>query len=341
MQVPRPIVPAGVPEVLIEDSCAATGLQATQGAAGYPGHGSPANAAPAANLPPAWLAGARRWLLWCWGTPREDGKRAKVPYYAGGGKRRTTGTPEDTARLVTYDEAMAAAWRLPGVYVGLGFALGDGWQGIDLDSVRQNRLSDLANALPSYVELSPSGNGCHAIGFGRPFDTLPPDKTTGIEAYAHSRFFTFTGWVIRFGPLACLADFVEQRLVARHGGAQSTGPQMPRMPDEPETLSDDAVMRQFLSASNAAPFRALWAGDGLHLYGNDHSRADQALMTQLAFYTRNDAQLVRLFRQSALGAREKAYREDYIARTVATARATHAPRLAAIAAAMAAMGGAR
>jgi primase-polymerase (primpol)-like protein len=324
----------------MNDRRAAAGLQAAQGPGSYPGQGSLPNAAPAAYLPPAWLAGARRWLLWCWGEQREDGKRAKVPYYAGGGMRRKTGTPEDLARLVTYDEAIVAAWQLIGVYAGLGFALGDGWQGIDLDSVRLNRLSDLANALPSYVELSPSGNGCHAIGFGRPFDTLAPDKTTGIEAYSHSRFFTFTGWVIRFGPQTCLADFVQQRLVTRHGGATHAG-LVARVPDEPQTLDDDKVMRQFWFARNAEPFRALWLGDGLHRYGNDHSRADQALMTQLAFYTRNDAQLVRLFRQSALGLREKAYRDDYIDRTVAKARAAHAPRLAGIAAAMAAMGGTR
>lgn len=340
MQVPKPIVPATAPEVLTDDCHAAAALQAAQEPGGYPGQGCPPNAPPTAYLPPAPLAIARRWLLWCWGEQRNDGKRAKVPYYAGGGKRGATGTPDDAARLVTYDEAMAAAWRLAGVYAGLGFALGDGWQGIDLDSVRVNRLSDLANALPSYVELSPSRNGCHAIGFGRPFDTLAPDKTTGIEAYSHSRFFTFTGWVIRFGPLACLADFVAQRLVTKHGGA-ARGGLVPRMPDEPQTLDDDKVMGQFWFARNATPFRALWLGHGLHLYGNDHSRADQALMTQLAFYTRNDAQLVRLFRQSALGVREKAYREDYIDRTVAKARATHAPRLAAIAAAMAAMGGGR
>lgn len=336
------IVPASPPAVFDDGTtCRPVGAAQGPGSSYTPSQGPSGPPGPAQGLGwalAALLFAARRWLLWCWGELNPvTGKRAKVPYYAGG--RMRTGpldTPEDTSRLVSNAEALAAARRLPGVYAGLGFALGDGWQGIDLDNVAHNGLSDLAHALPSYVELSPSGKGCHALGYGRPFATLAPDKTTGIEAYAGKRFFTFTGEVISFGPIVCLADFVEQRLVTRHRGASMPLPAH-RLPDEPATLTDDEVMHRFWYARNAERFHALWFGD-LRAYGGDHSRADQALMTQLAFYGLNDEQVVRLFRLSPLGQRAKAYREDYIDRTLDKARATHAPRLARTAAAQNALG---
>lgn len=324
-----------------ETAGAAVALQAPAAPGGTHTPGSAANEPPAGQQAaalalPAPLLQARRWLLWCWGELRHDGKRAKVPWYVHGGRRGVPDTPEDTAQLATYVEARAKLDRPLSAYAGIGFALGDGWQGIDLDSVAQNQLADLANELPGYVELSPSGSGCHAIGYGRAFHNLAPKG--GIEAYCSGRFFTFTATPIRLGPLCCLADYVEQRLVIRHGVAGPTEA-VPgeRMPDQPQTQSDDEVMRSFWHARNAERFRMLWHGEGLHLYGNDHSAADQALMTQLAFYTQNDDQLVRLFHASALGERDKAWRQDYIDRTVARARATHAPKLAGIAAARAAM----
>ncbi|MEQ1683490.1 MAG: hypothetical protein ABL916_07560 [Burkholderiaceae bacterium] len=308
-------------------------------------NGPPAGALAAAR-PPVAMASARRWLRWRYGPADTlTGRRPKVPWYSNGGRRHgPLDCPEDSARLVTYDEAWADLCRSRDCFDGLGFALGfDGaggyWQGGDFDDVPHNRLSDLANAAPSYVELSPSGMGCHAIGYGRHFHTLAPNKS-GIEAYAGSRFFTFTGNVIRPGPLCCIADFVEQALVIRHGGCGADAEPAERMPDEPQTESDDKVMRSFWNASNAARYRALWFGD-LSAYNGDHSKGDFALVQQLAFYTLNNQQLVRLFHASALGQRDKAYRQDYIDRTVAGARALHAPRLARSAAIAAAMGGAR
>ena len=107
-------------------------------------------------------------------------------------------------RLVGYAEAKAAL-AARGPEWGLGFALGpDGsssgscWQGIDLDDIEANGLSDLANewirgkhADDGYVELSPSGRGMHIIGHGRPFQTLG-NNGSGIEAYSSGRFFTVT-----------------------------------------------------------------------------------------------------------------------------------------------------
>jgi primase-polymerase (primpol)-like protein len=138
------------------------------------------------NALPNQMCAAKRWLL----------HRHKKPYYVDGTPRRgLLDSPADQSRLATFEEALR---HLQGNYTGLGFALGpDGtgnhWQGIDLDDLSQHPgLADLLTALPGYVEKSPSGNGVHAIGHGKPFNTLGSNGT-GIEAYAAGRFFTVTG----------------------------------------------------------------------------------------------------------------------------------------------------
>lgn len=125
---------------------------------------------------PQQLLGAKRWMLWKlqFGDPRHPSEKPrKVPYYVDSFQRcGALDLPEDIARLASYDDAMNVLVFGDSDYEGLGFALGpDGaggfWRGIDLDDVSKNHLSDLANALPSYVEMSPSGNGAHAIGTAR------------------------------------------------------------------------------------------------------------------------------------------------------------------------------
>ncbi|RPI33928.1 MAG: hypothetical protein EHM67_14915, partial [Hyphomicrobiaceae bacterium] len=147
----------------------------------------------ATNQTLALMKASHRWLL-CKSVPRPNGKDAKIPYYANGKPRSgALDTPEDRAQLVTYDEAMTAAHRSPGVYAWVGFALGpDGnggnFQGIDLDDISANQLSSIANEWTvgayeywCYTELSPSGAGMHVIGYGQPFPPLGPNGT-GIEA---------------------------------------------------------------------------------------------------------------------------------------------------------------
>nr|RDS94489.1 hypothetical protein DWF04_18385 [Cereibacter sphaeroides f. sp. denitrificans] len=166
------------------------------------------------------MKGVPRWLLWKEvPNPDPQKKPRKVPHYVNGSTRDKTDTPEDWAQLATYDAAKAALAQA-GVGWGLAFALGsDGagghWQGIDLDDITANRLADLANTVAGYVEMSPSSQGAHAIGYGRHFATLGSNQT-GIEAYAAGRFFTVTERPIRDSGLVCLAGYVEQHLAPRH-----------------------------------------------------------------------------------------------------------------------------
>ena len=67
-------------------------------------------------------------------------------------------------------------------------------------------------------------------------------------------------------------------------------------------LTDDEVISLARSAKNAEKFGALWDGD-ISGYAS-HSEADQALISLLAFYTQDEAQLDSLYRRSGL-CREK------------------------------------
>ncbi|MEI6414997.1 MAG: DUF5906 domain-containing protein [Pseudomonadota bacterium] len=154
----------------------------------------------------------------------------------------------------------------PGHYTGLGIALGldtfDNLQGIDLDNIETNHLQDLADSLPGLVELSPSGQGVHALGMGNPFRTLGSNKS-GIEAYSEGRFFTVTGKVLR-GSIEDLAPFVNDVLVPRHARVNGKAYQ----PTEAwADLPNDSQVKDLRSAlaSLRSDDRDLWTRIGLAL----------------------------------------------------------------------------
>lgn len=168
---------------------------------------------------------AARWLVWK-EIPVPGKKPRKVPFYANGKPRHgVLDTPEDWAQLAPFDQALAALRSEQ--YTGLGFALGpDGtgnhWQGIDLDGVAAHPgLKLIADDLPGYTETSPSGQGVHAIGYGRRFPPLGSNGT-GIEAYSSGRYFTVTGAEAGVSLPECLADFVDRVLKPKHTVAAAT-----------------------------------------------------------------------------------------------------------------------
>jgi len=196
----------------------------------------PANAAPASAQPGTltYMRAAKRWLVWT---------ANKQPFYLNGKPRKgKLDTESDWKALGTYEQAKLAVEAGKGKFAGIGFALGpDGtgghWQGIDLDDVQEKHLSDIANALPGYVELSPSGNGAHAIGYGRDFKTLGSNGS-GVEAYAKGRYFTFTESMILDSMPVCLASFVEQTVAPRHNMRLGQTATTETMTVDPKTVSE-------------------------------------------------------------------------------------------------------
>lgn len=220
-----------------------------------------------ADTLPASMRAARRWLVWK-SIPNPDPakKPRKIPFYVSGRPRHgTLDDAADLAQLASFDDAQRAL--ASGQYAGLGFALGpDGtgnhWQGVDLDDLAgRPELAILADdGLPGYTEASPSGNGLHAIGYGRPFQPLG-SNASGIEAYSGGRFFTVTGDDAGLGEPVCLADYVERVLRPKHGTSPA--------PVSAEVLEyvDPRVIAELRSAlaSMRADDRDLWVANGQRL----------------------------------------------------------------------------
>ena len=148
---------------------------------------------------PEWLKAAPRWLVW----KRIPGRKLPVSVRTGVSK----GWQKPKA-WASFEDALAA--YEPGRHAGLGFALGDGFVGVDFDGCRHpdgtiaqwaaDQLHDLPES--AWLEVSPSGTGLKAILLSTaPVQTnkveLPLDKVGGkkpaIECYAQGRWFAVTG----------------------------------------------------------------------------------------------------------------------------------------------------
>lgn len=219
------------------------------------------------------------------------------------------------ANWSTYEEAVAALQA--GKFDYLGFALGpDGtgnyYQGIDLDDIEQNGLQGLDHLLTGYKELSPSGKGVHAIGYGPAFSAF---KHFGIEAYSQKRSFTVTGDVIQAGAIGDLSGVVAEHMEPIRPKRDEA--EMPAQPDTAPTQSDDAIVASILRNPALA---ALYGGD-LSAKGGDHSDADMGLCDAIAFRSRDRAQTERIWVASPMANlpgryEKKMCRADYRERTI-------------------------
>jgi hypothetical protein len=257
----------------------------------------------------------------CWRTEEIEGKTKKIPVSALTGGRASV-TDADT--WSSYDHAVRASNNLD--VSGIGFVLThcDNFTFIDLDipanDAERTAQLNIYNQFDSYAEISPSGKGLHIIVQGG----IPTGVRRGsIEVYSSSRYMTLTGNVYRKAPVGNYQELLNE-LYEEMSSRSSSGSEdleiiaaySPSVGLPPEYAARcNAVWRAAASASNGKLFETLWAGNWRQLYPSQ-SEADMALMNILAFHTRDINVLKGLFRQSALGRRAKAQREDYINATI-------------------------
>lgn len=253
---------------------------------------------------PAELRALPNWVVWKRELDKK-GKPTKVPYCARTHRNASTTNPLTWS---TFEDAVEALGDRAD-YGGIGFVFDpeSGIFGFDADHLRDKDTGEIdpearawLDQFATYTEVSPSGEGVHAIGYG----TLPGPgkKRSPFEVYDQARFFTMTGQrlddypatLVRVnGPLAELWE-----LLAKGGGEIPDG--TPQAITGKPKLTDAGVVEKASNASNGAAFRALWAGD-TSAFGGDDSGADMSLCNRLAFYCGCDAaQMDRLFRDSGL-----------------------------------------
>lgn len=244
---------------------------------------------------------APRWVLWK--KADRGGKITKIPINAktGGGARSN-----DNSTWTTFEEA--SKWVSRYGCDGLGFMLGNGYFGVDIDHAVDDEelIREFIDTLHSYTEISQSGEGIHIICKG----VLPPGnrRKGNIEMYDDVRYFAMTGKVV--DGLTALSDgteaikplFYKYLDPSKREGAyvykrEAVGG---KFPVGISTLSDSDVVNRALSSSSSVVFSALYQGQWSSLY-DSQSSADLAFCSMLAFWTNKDKeQMDRIFRSSRL-----------------------------------------
>ena len=240
-----------------------------------------------------------RWVLWS--RANRDGHTTKIPINPRTGHGAKSNDPGTWA---TFEDAQKALARSQDC-VGLGFMLGDGWFGIDLDNHGTRSKAEMAalekeflDALPSYNEWSQSGNGIHIICRGHLPDGKDKRRRAGdIEMYDSGRFFALTGRVVRSETARTIIDGTDavQKLYVKY---------LEHAPQGGYTVdvqaSDQQVIESLFHGKRGRENSILWGGEWESFY-TSQSEADLALCNAIAVRCGNDpVQVDRIFRQSGL-----------------------------------------
>lgn len=159
---------------------------------------------------PVEMRASPRWLLWKWDWKQTRQKWDKPPRTMTG----ALGDCSDPDKWCAFDDAVRA-YRNGARFDGIGFALGDGYAGVDLDRCRDPETGVIApwaqaiiSKLGTYVEVSPSGTGiklfCRgSLASGRRVIEFPDGSR--LEMFDTGRYFTVTGRRLESSP-EVLAD---------------------------------------------------------------------------------------------------------------------------------------
>lgn len=246
----------------------------------------------------------------------KEGKRPRNPKTGG------FASATDPSTWGSFDEALALAERKGWAHVGYMLSADDPFAIVDLDDKPAKPASDADRAhfaqivadMDSYTEWSSSGRGIHVIVEA----SLAKGIHRGnVEIYSRERYMICTGDVIHARPVAKRQAQVDA-LTARIAPAPAPVATLAPVATAAELPDEEVMARIVASCAAAAELAACddWASLGY----DSHSTADLAFMNHVAMFAANDEQAIRVFRQSPLGQRDKAQRDDYMRATLAKAR---------------------
>jgi hypothetical protein len=258
----------------------------------------------------------------------------KVPLSVRDGKLHATSSTRPS-EWMTFDDAAAAAWERRDVVTthvtkesvtvtrtgyDLGFVLhaADPYTCIDLDVKDAEthpgkpdlwstpddfqRYVSIVSTMSSYTERS-RGKGIHVWirgNIGRGY------RRDGVEVYSQERYIIMTGDVYVDAPIRDQSE-VLANMVAR---MRKLAPVQSTLVEVEAETDDWHVFQTAATASNADKFWDLHHGKWSDMGFSSQSEADLALMSMYTFYSPSNAQCRRLFRDSALGKRDKAAKDD-------------------------------
>lgn len=279
------------------------------------------------------LQSRRIWL--CWRYETRKGKRTKVPYAPSG---CAVGTDAKFASSwVTYEEASEA---VSNGFDGIGFVIPEGYFFLDVDhrDATDPYVQMLLERFSSYTEMSASGTGIHIYGkcdlsqiptyidekgrrkLDRTFYVKSPDELELYIGGLTNRYAAFTGNAIRDVPL----KECTQALLTTLDKDMRRKPKVRYSRERDGSRNNFDIICDLRKAKNGDKFSALFDEGDMSGYLKadgtpDHSRADCALCSMIAFRTGPDAEAIdSIFRDSALY-RQKWEREDYREMTITAA----------------------
>ena len=265
---------------------------------------------------PQELQSLPQWVCWRLEQDKRSGRDAKVPYNPSNGRRAS---PSDSSTWGTLDDALNCAEKYLFSGIGFMFTTECGIIGVDIDKClvdgKPNEIAAdiLAHLPPTFIEISPSGTGLHIFLKGTLSSGGNRNSKSGVEMYSVSRYFTITGKKYQ-GYADIIAtdsggvlDYIHGKYIApqQKPTKKSTSQQSAA---SSAVLTDDDLLKLATASKDGENFSALWNGQWQGKF-KSQSEADFALCRKLAFWSgRNEQQIDRLFRRSAL------FREKWDAR---------------------------
>ena len=161
----------------------------------------------------------------------------------------------------------------------------------------------IVQSMDSYTEASRSGKGLHIWIVG---DIGKGVKRDSIEIYSKERFIICTGKIVVKKAIVD-RDLMLNNMASQMRPVNKIGEELV---EAEEDVDDWNILKTAVSASNSDKFCKLWLGEWKDLKFPSQSEADLALMSMFTFYSKSNAQCRRLFRDSALGKRDKAVKDD-------------------------------
>ncbi len=263
---------------------------------------------------------------WClYKIIQRDGRNTKLPLMPNGKPAKSN----DKTTWFSYEACIAALNRNIGD--GLGFMLGDGYIGIDIDKVSDDIMeysmdyhansmtADFLREISTYAEISPSKTGLHFIGKGE----VPGERKRykNLEIYDKDRFFTVTGNVIKdrdrnkvINIDSELKPLYEKYMpkINKISAENKISPTLTFYKGEQDIL-DKLFYRGYFSYTGE-DLRQIYYGN-YESYFNSRSEADFFMLQRLLYYTADVEQSISFMENSGLK-REKWYKRrgatDYI-----------------------------
>lgn len=266
---------------------------------------------------PQQLREQKQWVLWK--KEKVGEKITKVPYKNTAQKAAST-NPED---WLSFEETKNFLEKFPNQFDGIGYVFKEGVIGIDLDhcfdEFEQLKpwAKEIVELFPSYVELSPSGNGLHIFLLSQVdfkgaktyiynnIEVIDGD----IERYCNGRYFTVTGKV--YGEYNTLKTYEPEYFLNWHNSLiKEKQIETSNLTYDDLVPEDKKILEVAFKSKNGKKLSDLYNGDWKQ-YFDSQSEADMSLVGMLSFFCRNNPVVIdRIFRTSGL-MRDKWERNDY------------------------------